>query len=77
VNYTYDYNGNTLTKVVGSNTTSYAWDYENRMTSVTLQGAPGAGFAPGAFDFSHSKLIQTPVYPQPRRVIPLHPNHLK
>src|SRR5258708_17501212 len=30
--YTYDYNGNTLTKVVGSNTTSYAWDYENRLT---------------------------------------------
>lgn len=28
-----DYNGNTLTKVVGSNTTSYAWDYENRRKS--------------------------------------------
>ena len=39
--YTYDYNGNTLTKVVGSNTTSYAWDYENRMTSVTLPGSGG------------------------------------
>ena len=39
--YTYDYNGNTLTKVVGSNTTSYAWDFENRMTSVTLPGSGG------------------------------------
>jgi RHS repeat-associated protein len=38
---TYDYNGNTLTKVVGSNTTSYAWDFENRMTSVTLPGSGG------------------------------------
>lgn len=28
--YTYDSNGNTLTKVVGSNTTSYIWDYELR-----------------------------------------------
>jgi len=36
-----DYNGNTLTKVVGSDTTSYAWDYENRMTSVTLPGSGG------------------------------------
>jgi YD repeat-containing protein len=36
-----DYNGNTLTKVVGSNTTTYAWDYENRMTSVTLPGSGG------------------------------------
>jgi RHS repeat-associated protein len=39
--YTYDSNGNTLTKAVGSNTTSYAWDYENRLTSVTLPGTGG------------------------------------
>jgi RHS repeat-associated protein len=39
--YTYDLNGNTLTKVVGSNTTSYAWDYENRLTSVTLPNSGG------------------------------------
>ena len=40
-NYTYDSNGNTLTKVVGSNTTSYAWDFENRLASVTLPGSGG------------------------------------
>jgi RHS repeat-associated protein len=40
--YTYDSNGNTLTKTVGSNTTSYTWDYENRMTSVTLPSSGGA-----------------------------------
>jgi len=39
--YTYDYNGNTLTKVVGSNTTTYAWDFENRLMSVTLPGSGG------------------------------------
>src|SRR6202521_2991396 len=39
--YTYDNNGNTQTKVVGSNTTSYAWDFENRMSSVTLPGTGG------------------------------------
>ena len=39
--YTYDSNGNTLTKTVGSNTTSYTWDYENRLTSVTLPGSGG------------------------------------
>jgi YD repeat-containing protein len=37
----YDNNGNTLTKVVGSNTTQYFWDYENRMSSVTLPGSGG------------------------------------
>jgi len=39
--YTYDSNGNTLTKTVGSDTTSYTWDYENRLTSVTLPGSGG------------------------------------
>jgi YD repeat-containing protein len=39
--YTYDYNGNTLTKVVSGATTSYPWDYENRLTQVTLLGAGG------------------------------------
>ena len=39
--YAYDYNGNTLTKVVGSNTTSYTWDFENRLTSVTLPNNGG------------------------------------
>jgi RHS repeat-associated protein len=39
--YTYDNNGNTQTKVVGTNTTSYAWDFENRLTSVTLPGSGG------------------------------------
>jgi YD repeat-containing protein len=38
---TQDNNGNTLTKVVGSSTTSYAWDFENRLTSVTLPGSGG------------------------------------
>ncbi len=39
--YTYNSNGNTLTRVTGSNTTTYAWDYENRLTSVTLPGSGG------------------------------------
>ncbi len=39
--YTYDNNGNTQTKVVGSNTTSYTWDFENRLSSVTLPGTGG------------------------------------
>jgi RHS repeat-associated protein len=39
--YTYDNNGNTLTSVTGSNTTTYAWDFENRLSSVTLPGTGG------------------------------------
>ena len=39
--YTYDNNGNTLTKADSSGTTQYAWDFENRLTSVVLPGAGG------------------------------------
>ncbi len=39
--YTYDSNGNTATKVDSTGTTTYAWDFENRLTSVTLPGSGG------------------------------------
>jgi RHS repeat-associated protein len=39
--YTYDNNGNTTTKVDASGTTTYTWDYENRLTQVTLPGSGG------------------------------------
>ena len=39
--YTYDNNGNTLTKTASSGTTSYNWDFENRLTSVVLPGSGG------------------------------------
>ncbi len=41
VTYTYDNNGNTATKVDSNGTTTYAWDYLNRLTSVTLPGSGG------------------------------------
>ena len=43
--YGYDYNGNTLTNTTGSNTTTYTWDFENRLTSVTLPGSGTVSFA--------------------------------
>src|SRR5438309_1366363 len=36
-----DYNGNTTSKVDSTGTTSYTWDFENRLTSVTLPGTGG------------------------------------
>ncbi len=39
--YTYDNNGNTLTKVDATGTTTYTWDYENRLKQVTLPGTSG------------------------------------
>ncbi len=39
--YTYDANGNTLTKADSSGTTQYGWDYENRLNSVTLPSSGG------------------------------------
>ena len=39
--YTYDSNGNTTSKTDSTGTTSYAWDFENRLTQVTLPGTGG------------------------------------
>ena len=39
--YTFDANGNTLTKADTNGTTSYTWDFENRLTQVTLPGSGG------------------------------------
>ncbi len=39
--YTYDYNGNAVTKNDSTGVTAYAWDFENRLTSVTLPGSSG------------------------------------
>lgn len=37
----YDNNGNTTSKTDSTGTTSYTWDFENRLTSVTLPGTGG------------------------------------
>jgi RHS repeat-associated protein len=39
--YAYDYNGNTTSKTDSAGTTTYAWDYENRLTSATLPDSGG------------------------------------
>ncbi len=39
--YGYDNNGNTATKNDSTGITTYAWDYENRLTSITLPGSGG------------------------------------
>jgi len=39
--YTYDANGNTTSKTDSTGTTTYSWDYDNRLTSVTLPGSGG------------------------------------
>jgi RHS repeat-associated protein len=39
--YTYDANGNTLSRTDSSGTTTYAWDYESGLTNVTLPGSGG------------------------------------
>jgi RHS repeat-associated protein len=39
--YTYDNNGNTLTKTDSTGTTNYSWDFENRLTQVALPGTGG------------------------------------
>jgi RHS repeat-associated protein len=39
--YGYDNNGSTVTKTDSTGITTYAWDFENRVTSVTLPGSGG------------------------------------
>src|SRR3989454_10208753 len=41
VTYTYDSNGNTVSKTDATGITNYTWDYGNRLTSVTLPGTGG------------------------------------
>jgi RHS repeat-associated protein len=41
VTYTYDANGNTQTEATSSGTTTFNWDFENRLTSILLPGAGG------------------------------------
>jgi RHS repeat-associated protein len=42
VSFTYDANGNTTSETDGSGATSYTWDFENRLSSVTLPGSGGS-----------------------------------
>jgi len=37
----FDANGNTIVKTDSTGSTSYTWDYENRLTSVILPGSGG------------------------------------
>jgi YD repeat-containing protein len=39
--FTYDNNGNTLSKTTSGATTQYTWDFENRLSSVILPGSGG------------------------------------
>jgi RHS repeat-associated protein len=41
VTFTYDGNGNTITKADSSGTTTYNWDFENKLTSVVVPGSGG------------------------------------
>jgi RHS repeat-associated protein len=41
VTYAHDNNGNATSKTDSTGTTQYAWDFENRLTSVTLPGTGG------------------------------------
>jgi RHS repeat-associated protein len=47
VTFAYDNNGNRTSTTSGGGTTTYSWDYENRLTSVTL---PSSG---GTFSFKY------------------------
>src|SRR5258708_31749860 len=62
--YTYDNNGNMLTKTDSTGTTSYTWDFENRLTSVTLPGAGGTvGFKYDPFGRRIQKAFTTGANP--------------
>jgi len=41
VSYAYDANGNTTSKTDSTGTTTYSWDYDNRLTSASLPGSGG------------------------------------
>lgn len=67
--YTYDDNGNTLTKADSTGTTTYSWDFENRLTAVRLPSGTTVNFKydplgrriqknTSLYIYDHSNLIQ-------------------
>ncbi|MEN8219196.1 MAG: RHS repeat-associated core domain-containing protein, partial [Pseudomonadota bacterium] len=44
ISYGWDSNGNQISKVEGGNTTTYAYDYENRMTGITFPDSSANSF---------------------------------
>ena len=58
--YTHDSNGNTLSKSETSGTTTYAWDFENRLISATLPGTGGTvSFKYDPFGQAHPEVRPT------------------
>jgi RHS repeat-associated protein len=57
VTYTYDNNGNTLTKTDSSGTTTYGYDYENRLISVSAPGGMTASYTYDPFGRRISKTV--------------------
>jgi YD repeat-containing protein len=57
VTYTYDNNGNTITKTDATGTTTYGYDYENRLTSVSAPGGLTASYAYDPFGRRISKTV--------------------
>jgi RHS repeat-associated protein len=44
VTYMYDNNGNVISKADGTGTTAYSWDFEDRLTRITLPGGSQVNF---------------------------------
>jgi len=42
--YSYDNNGNLISKTIGGATTQYSWDFENRLKQVTIPGGPTVNY---------------------------------
>jgi RHS repeat-associated protein len=57
VTYTYDNNGNTLTKTDFTGTTTYGYDVENRLTSVSTPGGMITSYAYDPFGRRISKTV--------------------
>jgi RHS repeat-associated protein len=57
VTYTYDNNGNTLTKTDASGTTTYGYDFENRLISASIPGGIVATYAYDPFGRRISKTV--------------------
>jgi RHS repeat-associated protein len=47
--FSYDANGNTISKTDGAGTTGYVWDYENRLVQVNLSGGGVVSFQYDSF----------------------------
>jgi RHS repeat-associated protein len=56
--FTYDFNGNRITRVMGGNTDTYTYDFENRLVGLTKTTTGGVGAYAYTYDYRTRRVLR-------------------